>query len=238
MSVTNATSTIDLSWQEVDVVSFTAGTMSTITDLQNEVEVKLQRGTLSTSTTPSTTQVQTWIIRAKEELMEMGGFSFARRYVYATATAGSYRFALPPDFGGGACKLRDITNNRTIRYTDRNVFDGAYPDPSEYGQGAIQNYTIRDREIWTYPAADGATLELEYTRTGDDNTATDISYLPERVRFKLVDMALVEGFECLQEFDKATYYERKGLGRIRMAKKGDNQKRWSSKRRAISWLEG
>lgn len=237
MSITDATSTIELSWQEHDVVSFNAGTMATIDNLVTELEGKLQRGTLSASSTPTTTQAQNWLIRAKEELMEMGGFSFARRYVYATATSGSYRFALPADFGGGACTLRDITNNHTIHYTDQMKFDAAFPDLSEYGSGTIQNYTIKDREIWTYPAADGATLELEYTRTGDDNTATDVSYLPEKIRWKLVDMALIEAFEYLHEFEKATYYERKGMGRIHMAKKGDNQKKWSRKRRAISWLE-
>lgn len=238
MSITDATSTVDFSWQEVDVVSFTAGTMADIDDLTSELEAKLQRGTLSSSSTPTSTQAQTWLIRAKEEFMETNGYTFSRRYAYVTATSGYYRFALPADFGGGATKLRDITNNNTIRYLDKSTYDALYPDPSEFGTGQIKAFTIKDRELWTHPLADGARLELEYTRTGDDNTATDISYIPERYRFKLVDLALIEAFEYVQEFDKAVYYQRKSVDRIRLAKKSDNRQKRYTKMRATSWLEG
>ena len=237
MSVTNATSTIDLSWQEFDIVSFTAGTMVDMDNLKTEMETKLKRGPLSGTSSPTTAECQVWLIRAKEEFMETNGFSFARRYVYATATAGIFRFALPPDFGGGASRLIDNTNNNRIKYTDVATFDRLYPDPSTLGSGQVKRFTVKDRELWVAPPSDGARLELEYTRTGDDNTATDISYIPERYRFKLVDMALVEAFESLQELDKATYYQRKGMGRIQLAKRSDNKKKMSQKRRAVSWLE-
>lgn len=237
MSVTVATTTIDLVWQEVDLVSFTAGTMADIDSMKTEVESKLQRGTLSGTSSPTTAEVGIWLVRAKEEFMETGGYSFARRFVYATATAATYRFALPPDFGGGGSYLRDITNNARVRYTDRETFDRLYPDPSEFGSGSLKRFTVKGRELWTYPAGNGARLELEYTRTGDDNTATDVSYIPERYRWKIVDMALIEAFESLQEYDKATYYQRKGTSRIALAKKSDSKQKMSHKRRALSWLE-
>jgi hypothetical protein len=51
-------------------------------------------------------------------------------------------------------------------------------------------------------------------------------------------MALIEAFEFLQEFDKATYYERKSMRRIKLAKKSDGRQRLQTKYRATSWLEG
>jgi hypothetical protein len=169
--------------------------------------------------------------------METHGYSFARRFAYATATAGTYRFALPPDFGGGGSYLRDTTNDRRVRHMDTASFDRSYPDVSEFGNGDLARFTIKDRELWTYPPASGATLELEYTRTGDDNTATDVSYIPQRYRWKIIDMAVIEAFEFLQEFEKAAYYQKKSSGRIAIAKKSDNKQKFSHKRRAVSWLE-
>ena len=238
MSITVATTTVELAWQEVDIVSFTAGTMTDMDNLKTEVEAKLQRGTLSGTSVPTTAEVQVWLVRSKEEFMETNGYSFARRYAYAEPTAGTWRLGCPPDFGGGACKIRDTANNRTVRPMDRARFDALYPDLTEFGNADLKAFTIKDREIWIYPPADGSRLEIEYTRTGDDNTATDISYIPEQYRFKLVDLALIEAFEFLQEFDKATYYQRKGSGRLKLAKKSDGRQRLSTKRRATSWLEG
>jgi len=228
MSITDATTNISTTWTEQPTVAFTAGTLSTMSALITEVEGKLQRGTLTASTVPSTTQVQTWLIRAKEELMEAYGFTFARRFVQATPTAGTLRISLPPDFGGGACILRDTTNDITLHPTDRATFDAVYSDVNEYSSSTIKAFSIRDNELWVAPPADGSILELEYTRTGDDNTATDISYIPERLRFKLVDLACIEAFELLQEFDKASYYQSKGIGRIQQAKRGDGHKKWRS----------
>ena len=62
-------------WTEQSVVDFTAGTISTITDCVTEVQSKLKRGTLGASTVPSTTDVQRWLIRAKEELAEIKNFT-------------------------------------------------------------------------------------------------------------------------------------------------------------------
>ena len=238
MSITDDTTGLDLAWTEQPVVAFTAGTLSDINELITELEAKIQRGTLSASSTPTTTQAQRWLIRAKEEFMESHGYSFARRYAYATATSNSYRFALPPDFGGGVCRLRDTTNDYVIRYMDWARFESLYPDVSEHGSGRIKTFSIRDRELWVYPPSDGATLEIEYTRTGDDNTATDVSYIPEKYRWKLVDMAIIEAFEYLNEFDKAAYYQQKASGRISLAKKSDNRQKRPMKPRATSWLEG
>jgi len=229
MSITDDTTALDTTWAEQPVVAFTAGTLSTYTDLITEIEGKLQRGTLTTSTVPSTTQLQTWIVRAKQELMEAYGFTFSRRYATATATAGSYRFALPPDFGGGSCILRDTTNDITISAsTDRASFDAVYPDVSALGAGEIQAFTIKNNELWVAPPADGSTLEIEYNRTGDDNTASTIAYIPERLRWKLVDIVCIEAFELLQEFDKATYYQSKSVGRIQQSKRSDSHKKWAA----------
>lgn len=235
MSITDDSTGLDLTWTEQPVVAFTAGTLSDIDELISELEAKIQRGTLSSTSTPTTTQAQRWLIRAKEEFMETHGYTFARRYAYATATSGSYRFALPPDFGGGAFHLRDTTYNSKYNFTNPATFDALYPDVSEFGSGRTRYCTIKDRELWVAPPADGGVFELEYTRTGDDNTATDISYIPEKFRWKLVDMAVVEAFEYLQEFDKAQYFQQKSAGRIALAKKSDGRKRWPS--RALSMFE-
>jgi hypothetical protein len=229
MSITDDSTSLNTTWTEQPVVAFTAGTLSTYASLVTEIEGKLQRGTLTTTTTPSTTQLQIWIVRAKQELMEAYGFTFSRRFATATATSGSYRFALPPDYGGGSGILRDTTNDVTISAaTDRATFDAAYPDVSSRGAGQIEAFTIKNNELWLSRPADGATLELEYNRTGDDNTATTISYIPERLRWKLVDLVCIEAFELLQEFDKASYYQAKGVGRIQQAKRGDSHKKWAA----------
>lgn len=233
MSITDDSTGLSTTWTEQPVVAFTAGTMSDINDLITELEAKIQRGTLSTSSTPSTTQAQRWLIRAKEEFMETNGYTFARRYAYATATAGSYRFALPPDFGGGAFYLRDTTYNAKYNFTSSGLFDAAYPDVSEFGNAQAKYCSIKNNELWIAPPADGATLELEYTRTGDDNTATDISYIPEKYRWKLIDIAVVEAFEYLHEFEKAQYYQQKSSGRIALAKKSDGRKKWPTRARSV-----
>lgn len=80
--------------------SFTAGTLSTITDCIAYIESHLKRGTLTTSTTPSTTQLNEEISRAKQELLEYHPFTWSRRYAYCTTTAAAYRYALPGDYQG------------------------------------------------------------------------------------------------------------------------------------------
>jgi len=142
MSITDDSTGLDHVWTEQTVVAFTAGTLADIDELITELETKIQRGTLSATSTPTSTMAQRWLIRAKEEFMETHGYSFARRFAYVTATSGSYRFALPPDFGGGTTRLTDTTYDRTIRYTDAAAFGKLYPDISEFGSGQIKCFTI------------------------------------------------------------------------------------------------
>jgi hypothetical protein len=71
-----------------DTVTFNAGNLSTISDCVSEVESKLKRGTLSTTTTPTLAQVQGWLSRKKQELAEVKNFQWKRKYAYADTTAG------------------------------------------------------------------------------------------------------------------------------------------------------
>ena len=95
-------------WLEKPTVIFTAGTLSSIDDCVTEVESMIKRGTLSTTTTPSTTQVKRWLIRAKQELAEIKNFTWTRRYSYVTTTVSVWRYGLPSDYHGGDVYLRDL----------------------------------------------------------------------------------------------------------------------------------
>lgn len=228
MTIASATLTIDLTWQEVDTVQFTAGTLADMDALKSEVERKLQRGTLSNTSSPTTTEVQNWLIRAIEETMEAHDFNFTRRYAYASCVAGTYRYALPPDFGGGTTMLRDVTNNVALTYADNKTFDGSYPDVSEYGSANPDVFTFKDRELWIKPPASNTNrLELEYRSTGEART-TVITHIPEPFRFKIVDMALTEAWEFLHEFEKAAYYHQKVAGKLQQAKRADGKQKWAA----------
>jgi hypothetical protein len=227
MTIASATTTTELAWQEVDVVSFTAGTLSDINALKYEVERKLQRGTLNDTSSPTIDEVQNWIIRAIEETAEAYNFNYTRRYAYATPDAGSYRFALPPDFGGGATYLRDTTNNNYVPLIDKRTMDLKWPDISERGSSKASCAAIKDRELWLSPPSDGARLELEYRSTGESRT-TVITHIPEPMRFKVVDGALSEAWEYLHEFDKAQYYKQKHMGMIQQAKRADGKQKFAA----------
>jgi len=228
MTIASATTTTELVWQEVDVVSFTEGTLADMDALKAEVAVKLQRGTLTNTTTPTTSEVQTWLVRSIEETMEAFDFNFSRRYAYAACVAGTYRYALPPDFGGGSTTLRDTTNNKTLTYVDNFTFDRAFPDVSDYGNAYPSNWTIKDRELWIQPPASGTNqLELEYRSTGEAR-ATVITHIPEPFRFKIIDGALAEAWEHLHEFEKAQYYKQKHMGGLQQAKRADGKQKWAA----------
>lgn len=228
MTIASATTTIDLAWQEVDIVDFTAGTLADMDALKSEVERKLQRGTLSNTTTPTTSEVQNWLIRSIEETMEAHDFNFTRRYAYAACVAGTYRYALPPDFGGGTTIVRDVTNNVTLTYADNRTFDGSYPDVSNYGNANPSVFTIKDRELWICPPASNTNrLELEYRSTGEART-TSIVHIPEPFRFKIVDMAMIEAWEFLHEWEKAAFYQQKVMGKLQQAKRADGKQKWAA----------
>lgn len=217
------------SWTNKDALAFTTGTLSDIDACVSEVESKLKRGTLSASTTPTSTQVQNWLIRAKQELAELRNYTWRRQYVTLTCTAGTYIYACPADYGGACGDLRDMTNDSRIRITTPHQFDALFPDVSEANNGQILIATVRDRELWVAPAPDSAdVLEWEILRTGDDDTTSDFSWLPEIERFRCCDFALAESFEALHDFEKAQYYRSKwdyGLGKSRIA---DGKKKWTT----------
>lgn len=210
-------------------VSFTAGTLSTITDCVTHVESNLNRGTIGASSKPTSTEVQRWLIQAKQELMEFHGFTWRRVFSYADTSAGEYRYALPLDFGEGGHVIRDTTNDVRITQIDPVSFDSIFVDVAGDSSSYPEYYTIKDRELWlSQPASGTYRLELEYLRTGDDTSATDISYLPELMRFRICDYATYRAFLVLELYNSATAYKDDWLRGISQSKKRDNRKRWSA----------
>ena len=217
---------------------FTVGTLSNIAACIDYIETHLQRGTLASQTVPTLQMAYEEIARAKEELLSVGTFSFKRKYVYTTTEASAYRYALPADFDGGEFRLRDVTNNFSPKYYPRHLYDNKFPDMSEESNGAIEAYTIKDRELWTYPPSSGsATLELEYGRSGDDTSAKDVSYLPELYRFAMCDGAIGRLFRSLKQYDVAKMYENDFQRILTHLKKRDNAKKWAKGGQAMTWQQ-
>lgn len=231
MSITDSASNLATTWTEQDTVAFTSGTLATVTDCVTEVESKIKRGTLSSSTTPTDTQVQRWLIRAKEEISELRSYTWRRRYAYATTVAAQYRYALPPDYDGGRVMLRDTTNNRQIEILDSHFFDTRWPDPSEEDADEPEVAAIKGNELWLLPPPAGAyTLEITYDRSGDDNTPTDISWLPQLERFRICDFAVAESFASLHMWDESKYYYDKWMAGVGKSIKGDARRKWKTMR--------
>lgn len=229
MSITDATTTLDTAWTEQDIVAFTAGTLADIDDCVTEVESKLKRGTLSSNTTPSNTQVKQWLIRAKQELAEIKNFSFKRRYARASTVADQYRYSLPPDYNGGHVSVRDLDNDRSISIWSKDWFETKYPDPSEVSSGDPLIGCIKGWEIWLVPPPDDAyTLELEYGRSGDDNTANDFAWLPEIERFRCCDYAVAEAFESIHQWNEAQFFKQKWHEGLLKARRADGKRKWKT----------
>ena len=239
MSITDATTNLDTSYTEQSVVAFTAGTLATINSCITEVEAKIKRGTLSTSTTPTLAQVQTWLIRAKQELAEAKNFSFSRRYASLTTVANQYRYSMPPDYRGGHTVLRDTSNDRQIVIWDTHWFNTQYPDPSKEGSNEPLVACIKGMELILVPPPDSTyTIELEYNRSGDDNTETDFSWLPQIERFRCCDFATAESFEALHQWKAASFYRQKWESGLNKSIRADGKKRWKSmKFQAISHFQ-
>ena len=72
------------------------------------------------------------------------------------------------------------------------------------------------------------TLEIEYERSADDNTANDVSYLPQLMRFKIVDYATYRAFLVLQQFTAAQMYRGEWEAGMVHTKKADGRKRWAA----------
>jgi hypothetical protein len=239
MSITDSSTALDLAWTEQSVVAFTAGTLDSVTEMVAEVESKIKRGTLDTTTTPTLAEVQRWLIRAKEELAETKNYTWRRRYAYADTTAATYRYALPPDYGGGEITLKDLTNNREIELWPAHLFDTKFPDPSEEDNSEPTIACIKNRELWLVPPPDGTyRLELEYARTGDDQTATDFSWLPEIERFRCCDFAVYQAFRSLHMWEVAGIYKQDWNEGIAKARIADGKRKWARMGyQAQSWLQ-
>ncbi len=229
MSLTVASTTLDTAWAEFSTVAYTAGSLADIDACVTEVASKLQRGTISATSSPTETEVKRWLQRAKQELAELRQFTWRRRYVTATFTAGTYRYAMPPDFSSGHISIRDKTNDRKLSIVSPHQFDVLYPDPSEItsGGGAIVA-TIKGMELWIMPPPGADVVELEYERSGDDITATDFSWLPEIERFRCCDFAIAESFAALQEWESANYYYTLWKAGTQKAKRSDGKRRYST----------
>ena len=155
------------SWAELSKISYIAGALPTIEECVDEVESKLNRGTLTESTKPKISDVKRWLKRAIQEAAEFNQSSWRRRYVTAALTAGTYRYALPPDFGGGQLNVRDKTNDSKINMVSDHVFDVLWPDPAEATSGSILCACVKGLELWVAPPPNGSdVVELEYERTG------------------------------------------------------------------------
>jgi hypothetical protein len=228
---------VDTTVTAITSVTLTAGTLSDIDACVVEVGDKLSRGTLSSTTTPTSSQVQRWLIRAKEELCEVFGFHWARSYGYFTTVAADYIYGL-----GGAYEihsLRDTTNDKLIRLVTRHQFDTKYPDPSAETSDKPALACLKGYELWFIPPPDGAyKIEVEYSREGHDSTTTDISYIPEVARFRMCDFALAEAYEYLDNFDRAAYWRQKWDVGVAKHRRASGRKKWAKAGyQCMSWQQ-
>jgi len=239
MAITDATTSVNTTWVEYPTVSFTAGTLSDISAMVTEVESKLKRGTLSATSSPTSTDVQRWLVRAKEEIMQIKSFTFARRYAYASLTSGEYRVSLPPDYNGGDVRIKDQTNDRSITLWPATLFDTKFPDPDEESSNKPLVGCIKNMELWLVPPVSGTTIiEAEYERSGDDNTSTDMTFLPEIERFRCCDYATYESFESLHDLEKAAWFKGKWGDGLARSSKANAKRKWKEMGfRAVSIFE-
>lgn len=229
MSITDSTTALDTVATEQSVVAFTAGNLSTVAECVTEVQSKLKRGTLGTTSTPTLVEVQRWLSRAKQELAEVKGFTWKRRYATMSTVANQSRYALPPDFNGGIVRLRDTTNDRFIEFYSLDQFDTTYPDLSAETSGEPLYAAVKGMELWLAPPPSSVfTFEIEYQRSGDDNTTTDFSWLPEIERFRCCDFAIAESFASLHMWTESDRYMQKWMMGIGKAIKADARRKWQS----------
>lgn len=227
MTITDSSSPLDLAYAEQSIADFTSGGLTTLANCVSEVESKLHRGTLTTSTVPTLAQVQGWLRRAKMELAEAKGFTFNRKYATCSTTAGTYRYALPEDYNGGLTRIRDTTNDAWIRIWQSNWYDRKYPDPSAESNDKIAVACVKNMELWFAPPPAGTyTLELEYDRSGAETTADDFAWLPEIERYRCCDFALAEAFEALHDGQRANGYREKWSYGLRKAIHADGKRKW------------
>jgi hypothetical protein len=211
------------------MATFNHSTLSDTSALITEVQTHLKRGTISTTSFPTTAMVTNFLVRGKEKLIEMYGFTWRRKFVYAATTLGEYRYAMPVDYAGGGTVIRDLTQN--IRLTMKNpvIFDTLYPDIDGDATAAPEFYTIKGMEMWLQAKANGSyTFELEYSRSGDDSTAETWDYIPEAMLFKIADYATYRSFVLLEQWDSAKAYKGEWEEDVAQGKRDDGKKKWAS----------
>ena len=237
--ITDSSTTIGTSWTEQTIPAFTNGALATLANCVSEVESKLNRGTLSTTTAPTLAQVENWLRRKKLEIAEAFGFSFTRKYATVSLAADTYRYSLPPDFNGGQVTLRDTTNNREIPVWSKSWYDKKFPDPSEEDSSRVILACIKNMELWVAPPPDSSdTLELEYPRSGAETTADDFTWLPLLMRYRCCDGAVAEAFESLHMWEQADRFRAKWAEGVGKARRADGKRRWRSMNfQAISWMQ-
>ena len=229
MTITAASAALDTTWVEFGLISTPASTLVSVSTLIDAVAVKLNRyATLTATTTPTDQNVADWIDRGAEELAQAMQFDFRRRFMTATLTAGTYRYALPNDYSGGKVTLRDLTNDgRRIPLVENDVFDTYFPDLAAATSGGTLVTTVRGRELWFGPPPGGAyVVELEYQRSGEGSTA-GYAWLPEVELWKVVDFACAEAYEALHEYEQSSYYRTKWEMGVHKARKAEGKRRWS-----------
>ena len=235
MSITDSTTTLDTAWTEQSHVEFTVGVLSTEADCVDEVESRLERGTLSSTSKPTDTQVKRWLVRAKQELSEIRGYSFNRRYAQAIINASEYRKALPPDYNGGLLVVKDTTYDAPLNVVGPDFFDKKYPDLSAEPQDQPEIATVKNMELWVAPPANTAiTIQIEYERSGAPTTASDFSWLPEIERFRCCDFATAMAFESLHQFDVADRYLGRWQQDIAKSVRADGRRKWHRRISAIN----
>jgi len=209
--------------------AFNAGTLSDIDDCTDHVQNNLNRGTLGATSKPTLSEVQGWLARAKQELMESYGYTWKRVFAYVDTITSTYRYNLPADFGEGGYVLRDLNQNLRLSAIDPVSFDSLFPDVAGDSSSYPTYYTIKDRELWLSQPASGAyRLELEYDRTGDDVSPNTVSYLPELMRFRICDYATYRAFISLEMWGAAQAYKGEWDSGTFQSKKRDTRKRWAA----------
>ena len=227
MSITDSTTSLDTAWVERRTVDFTCGTMPDLSALVTEVESKLNRGTLSSTSVPSLSDVQRWLVRGKAQLLQGKAYSFANRFAHATLSLGCYTLGLPPDFNGGKLTVADRTNDITLKAVSAHLFDLKYPDLNDESNGLVKFYSIQNMKMYFAPPAQSdIEIRLTYIRSGDDNTATDFSYIPEVERFRCCDYALFEANESLENFTAAEWYLKKWQMGVKSSNVADGRRKW------------
>ena len=229
---------LSTTWTQQTNVYFNQGTLANIAACVTQVENNLRRGTLSSSTAPTDTEVENWLQRGRKEASESFGFTWRRHFAYADTVASTYRYALPKDYAGGDTIVRDLTQNKILSGPTNNVaMSGNYPDPGNADNVVPAYYSIKGRELWLQAPANGTyRLEVEYTSSGDEATASDFSYIPQLIRFRICDFATYRAFMSLQQWDAAQMYKGEWVSGIQQSKGDDSRQKWhATGYRAMNW---